>query len=253
MPNFIKTGDQIEKIRASGRILGSILRKMKAVAAPGVALLDLDALARELMKEKGGRPVFLGYRPGGAKSAFPGAICTSVNEVIVHGRPSQYKLVSGDVLKVDIGVDWEGGISDAAVTIPIGSVSKDGLRLIKATENALREAIRAVKPGNTLGDIGYAVERTAGAAGFYIAEGLTGHGVGTELQEDPVIYNYGKPKAGIKLRTGMVLAIEPMLCAGTPKVLQKSDDSFITADKSLSAHFEHTILVTETGVEILTG
>lgn len=253
MSNFIKTGDQIEKIRMSGRILGSILRKIKAVAAPGVALLDLDALARELMKEKGGRPVFLGYRPGGARFAFPSAICTSVNEVIVHGRPSQYKLVSGDVLKVDIGVDWEGGISDAAVTIPIGSVSKDGLRLIKATENALREAIRTVKPGNTLGDIGYAVERTADVAGFYVAEGLTGHGVGIELQEDPVVYNYGKPKVGMKLKAGMVLAIEPMLCAGTPKVLQKADDSFITADKSLSAHFEHTILVTETGVEVLTN
>jgi methionyl aminopeptidase len=253
MPNFIKTREEIERIRVSGGILGSILRRMKVVAVAGVSLLELDALAREMIKEKGARPAFLGYRPGGARSAYPSAICASVNEVIVHGKPSQYKLVSGDVLKVDVGVNWQGGISDAAVTIPVGSVSKDGLKLIKATENALNEAIRAVKPGNTLGDIGYAVERTADKAGFYIAEGLTGHGVGTELQEDPVIYNYGKPKVGMRLKAGMVLAIEPMLCVGTPKILQRADDSFITADKSLSAHFEHTILVTETGAEVLTN
>lgn len=253
MNHFIKTREEIEKIKISGRILSHILKKIKVVVVPGVSLIDLDTFAKDLIKEKGGKPAFLGYRPGGAKSAYPYAICTSVNEVIVHGRPSPYKLISGDILKIDFGVNWEGGISDAAITVPVGKVSKEGLRLIKITANALREAVRAVKPGNTLGDIGFAIERTADAAGVYIADGLTGHGVGTELQEAPIIYNFGKPKTGMELKPGMVLAIEPMFILGTPKIIQRADDSFVSSDKSLSAHFEHTVLVTEKGSEILTN
>jgi methionyl aminopeptidase len=223
-----------------------------AKAAPGVSLLELDRLAKEFIRESGGQPAFLSYRPYGAKERYPFSICTSINDVIVHGRPSAYLLQSGDVLKLDLGVECEGGISDAAVTLPIGKVPVETKRLIKATKQALREGIRAARPGNTVGDIGHAVERVITAAGFKVIEGLTGHGVGNDLHEEPVIYNRGKPGTGAVLKERMVLAIEPMVSASTSTAVQLKDDSFVTRDGSPAAHFEHTILVTEKGAEILT-
>lgn len=253
MPSLIKTREQIEKIRRSGKILGLVLRRLSATAKPGVSLLELDELARELIIGEGALPAFLGYRPDGARNKFPYTLCTSLNEIIVHGKPSNYKLQSGDLLKLDLGVNWRGGITDAALSVPIGKVDKEILCLLKVTKNALNEAIRAVKPGHTVGDIGFAVERTATAGNIKILEGLTGHGVGNELHEDPIIYNYGKPGTGLVLKEGMVLAIEPMTSLKTAKAVQLSDDSFVTSDKSVSAHFEHTILVTAKGAEILTS
>lgn len=249
---LIKTPEEIERIRQSGKILARVLRRLKNEVKVGIRLADLDILAREIIEEAEATPAFLGYRSEGARYPFPYAICTSVNEVIVHGRPSDYKLQSGDILKIDLGLNWQGGFTDAAVTIPIGKVEKDAQKLIKATKRALEEAIRAIKPGKTVGDIGFAVHRTVTASGFKVIEGLTGHGVGLEVHEDPVIYNFGKPATGMKVKEGMVLAIEPMTSLSTAKVVQLTDDSFVTADKSISAHFEHTVLVTKKGTEILT-
>ncbi|OGY58896.1 MAG: type I methionyl aminopeptidase [Candidatus Colwellbacteria bacterium RIFCSPHIGHO2_12_FULL_43_12] len=250
--SLIKTDLQISKIRQSGKILGFVLRQLKEKAAVSVSLMELDELAHSLIIEAGAKPAFLGYHPDGARAPFPYTLCASINDTVVHGQPSAYRLKSGDVLKLDLGVDFQGGITDSAVTVPIGKVDKDLLRLIKATRLALEEAIRFVKPGHTVGDIGFAVERTAKAEGIKIMEGLTGHGVGNELHEEPVVYNFGRRGAGMVLKPGMVIAIEPMTSLTTTKCIQKKDDSFVTYDKSVSAHFEHTVLVTKNGKDVLT-
>ena len=228
------------------------MKMLKAAALPGVSLLELDRLAYKLIKEAGAKPAFLGYRPYGAKMAYPATICASVNNVIVHGVPSKYFLEDGDILKIDLGVNWRGGISDSAVTVPIGRISTKEEELIKATEMALFEGIKAACAGNTLGDIGNAIEKTINKKGFSIVDGLTGHGVGNELHEDPVVYNTGKPKMGMVLEAGMTLALEPMTSLGTSSIVQLADDSYATADGSISAHFEHTILIREGEAEILT-
>lgn len=249
---MIKTAAQIENIRQSGKILGAVLRKLREVAREGVSLLELDVFAKREIIAMGGKPAFLGYRPYGAKTAYPATLCTSVNDIIVHGRPTKYVLKSGDVVKLDLGVVFNGGITDAAITVAIGKVPKEVLELIKVTENALREAIKFATPKHTLGDIGYAVERTVSAKKFHIVDGLTGHGVGNEIHEDPTVYNFGNPGKGMKLKDGMVLAIEPMTSLTTSKIIQLKDDSFATADGSMSAHFEHTVLVSNGGGEVLT-
>lgn len=228
------------------------MRRLKAEVAPGVKLMDLERLTRTLLDLAGGTPTFLRYRSEGSKEPYPFALCTSVNETIVHGRPSSDTLKSGDVLTLDLGVSWQGGITDAAVTVPIGKVSREANRLIQTTKNALVEAIRAVKPGNTVGDIGFAIGHVVQASGVHVLDGLTGHGVGLEVHEDPIIYNFGERGKGVHLKEGMVLAIEPMTALTTSKAVQVADDSFVTADGSISAHFEHTVLVTKTGAEILT-
>ncbi|MCL4405160.1 MAG: type I methionyl aminopeptidase [Patescibacteria group bacterium] len=253
MTSYVKTEEEIQRIRRSAKILAAVLRRLTAVSAPGVTLIELDTMARGLIETAGGKPAFLNYRPYGASKGFPFTLCASVNNVIVHGLPSGYALKSGDLLKLDLGVDWEGGISDSAITIPIGRVDSEGLRLTKVTKLALREGIRAAKDGNKIGDIGFAIERAASAAGFKVAEGLTGHGVGNELHEEPTIYNYGKPHTGVPLKNGMVIAIEPMINIGSAAIKQLKDDSYVTADGSLSAHFEHTVLITRTGGEVLSA
>lgn len=252
MTRLIKTPDEIERIRHSGKILAGVLRRLKDEAKPGIRLMELERLTRTLLDLAGGTPAFLGYRSEGAREPYPFALCVSLNEVIVHGRPSSYALKSGDVLKLDLGVNWQGGMSDAAVTIPVGKVREEANELIRVTKNALAEAVRAVKPGNTTGDIGFAIQHTIEKAGFKILSGLTGHGVGIEIHEEPIVYNFGDPGKGMRLKEGMVLAIEPMTSPTTSKVVQMPDDSFVTGDKSLSAHFEHTVLVTKRGAEILT-
>lgn len=252
MSNLIKTENQIEKIRESGKILGFVLRKLRDIAKVGVNVLDLDKFAHDTIIEMGGKPAFLGYRPYGAKSAYPATLCASLNDVIVHGIPRDYKLSSGDIIKLDLGVNFEGGITDAAITVAIGSVDKKILSLINTTEKALDSAIRYASPRHTLGDIGYVIEKTVSSKGFKIVDGLTGHGVGTEIHEDPVVYNFGKEGSGMKLKPGMVLAIEPMTSPTTSKIKQLRDDSYATADGSPSAHFEHTVLITKDGCEVLT-
>lgn len=252
MKRLIKTPEEIARIRQSGKILAAILKRLKTEAVPGVQLVRLEQLTRTLLDLAGGTPTFLGYRSEGAREPYPFALCVSVNETVVHGRPSSYALKSGDILKLDLGVNWRGGITDAAVTVPIGSVPHEINKLIRITKKALEEAIRAARPGNSVGDIGFAIQHVVERGGAKILEGLTGHGVGLEVHEEPIIYNFGRRGTGMKLKEGMVLAIEPMTSLTSSKAIQMGDDSFMTADKSVSAHFEHTVLVAKRGAEILT-
>lgn len=252
MSRLIKTPDEIERIRQSGKILAKILRRLKDEVKPGVKLMELERLTRTLLDLAGASSTFLGYRSEGAREPYPFALCTSVNETIVHGRPSNYALQSGDVLKLDLGINWEGGLTDAATTVAVGSVSLEINKLLRTTKNALDEAIRAVRPGNTVGDIGFAIQHVVEGKGAKILQGLTGHGVGLEVHEEPVIYNFGEKGKGMKLEEGMVLAIEPMTSLTTSHAVQMTDDSFVTADGSISAHFEHTVLVIKNSSEILT-
>ena len=250
--SLIKSPAQIDKIRQSARILAAALRTLREKAAVGVNLLELEEVAKQVITDHGAKPAFLGYQPYGARKPYPYALCTSLGEVVVHGLPTDYILKSGDVLKMDLGVDWRGGISDAAITVPIGDVSKEDRKLIKLTRKALLAGVGQVAPGKTTGDIGHAIEQTVLAGGGKIIEGLTGHGVGEAVHEEPAIFNFGEPGDGEKLVPGMVIAIEPMVSLESGRVSQLNDDSYATIDNSTAAHFEHTILVTKNGHEVLT-
>lgn len=248
----LKNKHDIEIIAASGRILANILKRLSQEVSIGLPLEFLDNLTRRLLKEAGAKPAFLGYQPGSGRRPFPAAVCLSLNEQVVHGLPSSYKLQSGDLLKIDLGVDYHGYFSDAGITLGIGEISTVAKNLIEVTRKALGVAIKEVQPDKHLGDLGFVIETTIKKAGFAVIRGLTGHGVGFEVHEDPTILNYGKRGEGLELKPGMVLAIEPMACLGKGKIIQRSDDSFATADASLTAHFEHTVAVTENGPRILT-
>ncbi len=248
----LKNEKDLQVLRQSGLILASVLELLKDAAKVGVKLSHLDELARRLIEESGGKPAFLGYRPEGAAKPYPSSICTSVNEVMVHGLPSNYVLKSGDVLKLDAGVIYKGYFTDAAITVPIGDISNEAKKLIQATKESLEKGIEVCTPGNRLGDIGYAVEGVVKKHGFTVIQNLTGHGVGFALHEEPTIYNFGEKGKGIELTPGMVLAIEPMVAITSERVRQKEDDSFVTEKGDLSAHFEHTVAITESGPEVLT-
>lgn len=248
----LKTEKEIRELRLSGAILAAALAALKGKAKVGVRLGDLDELARNFIRKAGAEPAFLNYRPEGAKKAYPASICASVNETVVHGLPSKYKLRNGDVLKLDLGVNYKGYFTDAALTVGVGAISEAAQKLMAVTERALALAIKECRTGNHLGDIGWAIEDYVTKNGFAVVQGLTGHGVGFELHEDPSVYNYGEKREGLVLRPGLVLAIEPMVAIGSGEVRQKADDSFVTRDKSLTAHFEHTVALTERGPEILT-
>ena len=211
----IKTPDQIEMLAASGAILASVMKIITSEAREGVRFSDLDKKAEELMRKSGAEPAFLNYKPGGADKPYPASICTSLNDVVVHGLPSNRKLKSGDILKLDFGVKYKGFYTDAAITIPIGEVSDEAKRLIRATKLALEKAIKVARPGKTLGDIGFEIQSVAESFGFKPIKGLTGHGVGFAVHEEPTIHNYGEKGKGRKLLPGMVLAIEPMFSAGS--------------------------------------
>lgn len=248
----IYSNKEIEKIRESGKILARVLKVLKKEAVVGVSLSYLDQMAYKLIKETGAKPSFLGYRPGGAAHAYPASICASLNNVIVHGIPSGYKLKSGDVLKIDCGVDYQGFFSDSALTVIIGKGTKESENLVKATKKSLEEAIKVAKPGKHSGDIGFAIEKIAGKFGVNVIKELTGHGVGRHVHEEPTIYNYGEKGRGFELAPGMVLAIEPMFSLGSDRIKQLPDESWATLDGSISAQFEHTIAITEKGPMILT-
>lgn len=249
---MIKKKKDIDAIRISGKILARVLFALKEKVIPGVRLSDLDLYARELLKKENARPAFLNYQPEGADKPYPASICTSVNEKIVHGVPNAYAVREGDLVKIDIGVEYGGYIADAAVTAGAGNISGIAKKLMDITEQSLYRGIEACVPGNTLGDVGNAIESIVHKGRFSVIRGLTGHGVGFELHEEPTVYNFGKPGVGMKLREGMVLAIEPMVSTGSPDIIQLSDESYATSDGSLSAHFEHTIVITKNGPEILT-
>ncbi len=249
---MIKGPEDIEKIRKAGKILAQVAKAILARAKEGVRLSELDKLAKELIEKSGGKPAFLGYQPYGAEKPYPASICTSLNDVVVHGTPTKYMLKDGDLLKLDFGVKYQGWHADAAWTVGIGKVDTEVQKLIKVTEQALFDGIKQAKPGHHLGDIGWAISKTVNKYGFKVVDGLTGHGVGQELHEDPSVFNEGKKGSGIELKAGMTLAIEPMVSMGSPRIVQLDDDSYAIEDKSLSAHFEHTIVITEKGPEILT-
>lgn len=239
-------------LRVSGRILAETLAHLVEKCKPGTSLQYLENLARDHLARSGAKPAFLGYRPAWSREPYPAAICTSLNEQIVHGIPSAYEVREGDVVKLDLGVNYEGYFTDAAVTVAVGKVPARTVRLIGVTRRALMAGIRAAKPGKRLGDVGYVIQRTVENAGFRIVNGLTGHGVGFAPHEDPEVLNYGERGTGLAITPGLVIAIEPMVSAGTPHTRENPDGSISTADGSVAAHFEHTVYVGEDGPEILT-
>lgn len=249
----IKTKEDIEKLREGGKRHAEILRKVSEIVAPGVTTKELDEYAHRLIVEGGDKPAFLGYTPEGVSYPYPASLCVSVNDEIVHGIPSDFVLEEGDIASLDLGLVHKGMITDGAVTVPVGRVSKSAEKLLEVTKGALNVAIKNIKPGKRTGDIGHAIEEFVKPYGFGIVKILAGHGVGYAVHEDPYVPNYGKPNTGELLRPGMVLAIEPMLTLGTDEVYVTEDEyTYITADAKLAAHFEHTIVVTEDGCEILT-
>ncbi|HEY5221042.1 MAG TPA: type I methionyl aminopeptidase [Candidatus Paceibacterota bacterium] len=235
-----------------GRRLGAVLQKLKAEVKSGVTTLSLDRIARKLIVDGGDTPAFLNYRPEGARHAYPYTLCASVNNVVVHGQPSKYVLLEGDIIKLDLGLKHQGFYLDAAITVAVGHVSAEAKELMAVTEESLYAGIKEAKPGRTLGDIGYAIERVVRKNKLSIAEGLTGHGIGRALHEDPTVFNYGNRHTGIKLVPGMVIAIEPMIAVGAGEIAQLLDESYGTADHSWAAHFEHTVAITKDGSMILT-
>jgi len=253
MAVIIKTKEQIEIIREGGKILAEVLRKVAKKAAPGISTYELDKYAYDLIKEEGGTPAFLNYRPEGAPKAFPASLCTSVNNEIVHGIPLKTKILKeGDIISLDIGMKYKGLFTDHAVTVAVGKISKKDQDLLDKTKKALEIGIWAAKGGATVGDIGHAIESFVNRK-YGIVRELSGHGVGIKIHEDPYVPNYGKAGKGQKLIPGMIIAIEPMLNIGKNHIVSADDDWTIkTADGSRSAHFEHTILITEGDAEILT-
>jgi methionyl aminopeptidase len=242
-----RSSAEIEKLRRVNRLVASILAELRAMVAPGVTTQQLDALAEARVREAGAQPAFKGYH------GYPATVCASINEQVVHGIPSNRGLVEGDIISVDMGAKLDGFFGDCAVTVPVGRVSDDAAELLRVTEEALFHGIESVRPGARVSDIGAAVQRHVEAHGFSVVREFVGHGIGTALHEEPQIANYGPGGRGPRLAEGMVLAIEPMVNAGKAAVKVLSDGwTAVTRDGSLSAHFEHSVVVTRDGCEILT-
>lgn len=253
MSIIIKTKEEIEIIREGGKILAGILNKVGKKAKSGISTYELDKYAFDLIKESGGKSAFLNYKPYGAPRPFPASLCISVNNEIVHGVPSKSKILKeGDIVSLDLGMKYKGLFTDHAITVPVGKISKRDQQLLEYTRKALEIGIWAARGGSTVGDIGHAIESFVNKK-YSIVRELAGHGVGKEIHEDPYVPNYGKKGKGQKLIPGMIIAIEPMLNMGGAKILSDSDGWTIkTLDGSRSAHFEHTVLITEGDAEILT-
>jgi methionyl aminopeptidase len=242
-----RSQNEIEKLRRVNQLVARILAELRQMVAPGVTTQDIDALAERRVREAGALPAFKGYH------GYPATVCASVNEQVVHGIPSSRALVEGDIVSIDMGAKLDGFFGDCAVTVPVGEVSKDALSLLRVTEEALFRGIEAVKPGARVSDIGAAVQKHVEAHGYSVVREFVGHGIGTSLHEEPQVANYGPGGTGPRLSEGMVIAIEPMVNAGEPAVKVLSDGwTAVTVDRSLSAHFEHTVVVTRSGAEILT-
>jgi methionyl aminopeptidase len=249
-----KTPRELEIMRAAGQVVARTLERVARAAAPGVALAELDAIGARSIKEHDAKPSFLHYHPRWAAAPYPGTLCLSVNDIVVHGIPDGRLLEAGDILSIDCGAVVGGYHGDAAITIPIGTVDDAATRLLDVTRQALREGVAAAVPGNRIGDISHAVESVGRAAGYGILRGCTGHGIGTAMHEDPTVPNTGRPRRGLRLREGLTIAIEPMLIEGGHDGGRNLPDGWAiaTADGSRAAHFEHTIAVTADGPVILT-
>ena len=243
---ILKGPEQIEKARASNRIVAEVLQTIKDKLKPGMTTRDLDRIAEALVAKRGGKPAFKGYR------GYPYSLCTSVNKEVVHGMTSDRVLVEGEIIGIDFGVCLQGYYGDAAVTLPVGRVSDEARRLIQVTEASLYAAIENTREGNRLGDVSAAVQKTVESAGFSVVRDFVGHGIGEGLHEDPQIPNFGKAGRGIELKAGMIFAIEPMVNAGRYAVRILEDGwTVVTEDGSLSAHFEHSVAITDNGPDIL--
>ncbi len=243
----IKSEEEIKIIREGGKILAEIIEELKKKVQPGITTKELNRVAETLVFESGAEPAFKGYEN------FPAALCTSVNQVIVHGIPSDYKLKKGDIISLDLGIKYQGFFSDMSITVPVGQIKPEVSRLIEVTEKSLELAIENVRPGITFGDIGSIIQKYVESQRFNVVRELCGHGIGKELHEEPQILNYRGKEKTPELKSGMVFCLEPMVTMGDWRI-KKSQNGFSweTKDGSLSAHFEHTIAVTKTGFQILT-
>ena len=251
----IKKPEEIAILREGGKRHMEILRQVAAAVAPGATAAALNALAEKLIKESGDRAAFLGYSPKGAKRPYPASLCVSVNDEVVHGIPNEQEKIlrEGDIVSLDLGLRHNGLFTDAAITIPVGKVDETAKKLIETTKKALTIGIAAARGGGYTCDIGAAIEKFVKPFGYGIVRDLAGHGIGYAIHEPPFVPNFGKKGKGKKLLPGMVLAIEPMLNEGTEKVILDEDGyTYRTTDGKRSAHFEHTIVITDSGAEVLT-
>ncbi|NPV04292.1 MAG: type I methionyl aminopeptidase [Syntrophaceae bacterium] len=243
---ILKSRQEIEKMRKSNILVAEILEELGRKIRPGVKTIELDRLSETMALKRGARPAFKGYR------GYPYSLCTSVNSEVVHGMPSERELKEGDIVSLDFGILNDGYYGDAAVTVPVGEISPAARRLLRVTEEALYRGIAAARAGNRIGDISAAIQGHVEAAGFSVVRDLVGHGIGKSLHEDPQVPNYGSSGRGIELKPGMVFAIEPMVNEGTYRVDVLRDGwTVVTADGKLSAHFEHSVAITENGPVIL--
>jgi methionyl aminopeptidase len=251
-PKYTKLPEEIELINEGGKILRDILHRAAEKAVPGVSTWEINEFAEKEIIKAGGRPSFVGY--GSKHNPFMHGLCTSINDAVVHGIPSKDDILQeGDIVGLDIGMEYKKLFTDTAITVPVGKVSAIAEVLIDVTAASLDKALAQVRPGNRIGDIGHAIQTTAEAAGFSVVRDLVGHGVGYAVHEDPAVPGYGKPGKGLELVENMVLAIEPMVCQFQPQIFFDTDGWTIrTHDGGLAAHFEHTIAVTSKGVRILT-
>lgn len=243
----LKTPEELQRMRQSNRMLTEIMAKVLDTVRPGVATSELDTLAETLIRRRNAKPAFKGYR------GYPSTICASVNEVVVHGIPNDRVLKEGDILSIDLGLSFEGYFADIARTVPVGQVSVEAQRLLEASRKAFRAGLKAAHSSNRVGDISCAVQTTAESLGYSVVRDFVGHGIGVQMHEEPQVPNFGEPNSGSRLRVGMTLAIEPMLNVGGFEV-QILDDHWtvVTKDRSLSAHYENTVAITDNGPEILT-
>ncbi len=245
---ILKSSEEVGKIKRAGRIVSEVLRELKKQVKPGVTTLDLDRIAEEGIRKRGGQPAFKGYR------GFPATLCASVNDEIVHGIPSKRTLQEGDIIGLDLGAIVDGYYGDAAITVAVGAIRPEVRRLVQVTEESLYQGIEQMRAGNRLSDVSHAVQTHVEAAGYSVVKDFVGHGIGQALHEEPQLRNFGIPGLGPRLRAGMVLAIEPMVNMGKDGVRVLSDHwTAVTEDGSLSAHFEHTVAITEAGPVILTS
>ena len=246
----LKSGREIDLMAMGGKILHATVETLTAAVRPGISTGELDEIAERFIRShEGAVPAFKGLY------GFPGSICTSVNSEIVHGIPSKKRVLKeGDIVSLDVGVGYKGYFTDSAVTVPVGKIGPEAQRLLDVTKEALGAGIAAAKPGNHIGDIGAAVQAVVERAGYSVVRDLVGHGIGVEFHEDPQVPNYGKPKRREKLVPGLTLAIEPMVNVGGPATKTLADRwTIVTVDGTLSAHFEHTVAITESGARVLTG
>lgn len=251
----IKTKEEIEILREGGRRLAEIMEAISRRVMPGISSVDLNNLAKKLTIDGGDKPAFLNYKPYGARRPYPASLCVSVNEEIVHGIPNEGEkiLKEGDIVSLDMGLIHKGLITDMAVTVPVGKIDDSARKLIEVCRESLAKGIEAAVGDGNIGDIGFAIERYIRPFGYGIVRELAGHGVGYKVHEEPFVPNFGKKGKGEKLKSGMVLAIEPMINEGTEKIILDEDGyTYYTADGKRSAHFEHTILITKGKAEILT-